>query len=276
MGRAVVAALRARNLEPVVADSRSQEGFAIRAFDRDSLRKAAQNCEGIIHLEWSGSIQRTSAEPHATNLTNTTSTLNVLEIARELRIPVIFSSSAAVYPGDSLSPVSEDQTGPRSLYGAMKLYAEYAIRAHCLLHDLPGASLRLFNVVGPNAKPFQIVPSTLRALLGNETIGVTGDGQQTRDFVHVDDCAEAIVAALHHPGLRGEAINIGSGKGQTILDIISNVAQIVEKTPKIECRPALLNECRYLVANIETARTLLNFSPGRNIESAIRACLKEF
>ncbi|MDR3691169.1 MAG: NAD-dependent epimerase/dehydratase family protein [Fimbriimonas sp.] len=279
IGRAVVDRLLASNHVAVVLDARTMatqdQGIVhllARSTDSKAVRDAAHDCDHILHLEWSGSVHRTTQEPLETNRHNTTSMLNVLETAREFRIPVTFASTS-VYRGDSPGPVAED--GPRnerSLYVAQKLYAEACLRSYALMFGLSGCSLRIFNVYGAEGAPFQIIPRIRHAIRNQTGIQLTGDGGQIRDFIHVQDVAEAVVRTVG-TRLEGEAYNVGTGRGTSMLELIRLAEKVTGVHIPLEMVPAKGEEARYLVANPTRSDMGLGFRATTKLEDGLRAIL---
>lgn len=140
---------------------------------------------------------------------NVTGTFNVLEIARRLgNIKVVFASSAAVYE-------------PRDMYAVTKVIGE----AYCNLYrsyGLPIAVLRFFNVYGTEQRSNAVIPRFMRRALAGQPFEITGDGEQTRDFVMVDDVADAMILALQHEG----TFDIGTGKPTSIKDLAKLMTEI--------------------------------------------------
>jgi UDP-glucose 4-epimerase len=156
----------------------------------------------IYHLAAVSNVERAEAFPHHAFGVNVLGTLNVLEQAKGA--PVVFASSAAVY-GDQKGPLRESSPlSPVNVYGATKAAAEL----FCMSFPKV-AILRLFNVYGPGGRG--VVD---RAKAGSRTI--YGSGEQTRDFVHVDDVVSAMIAARGHKGF----FNVGTGVSTRIKDIV--------------------------------------------------------
>jgi len=202
VGAEVVAKLLEFGHTPVVLDTRPSpmevRQFLGRATQLDILQAAAEGCDQIFHLEWSGSVHRTTVEPIETNSHNTSATLQVLETAKAKGIPVTFASTC-VYRGDLDQPNKE--TAPhneRSLYVNQKMYAEACHRSYSLMFGVPTCVIRVFNVYGAQGMPQQIIPRIRQALASGSGMKLTGDGGQKRDFIHVSDVAEAFLKTLGH------------------------------------------------------------------------------
>jgi UDP-glucose 4-epimerase len=173
--------------------------------DAAAVRRAVDGVDAVLHLAALVSVPLSMRAPLETFAINTTGTTHVLEAARlSPRMPrVVLASTSAVYgdlPGrkDELSPIA-----PLSPYGASKLMAEQALSVYSRSYGLPVVRLRYFNVYGPRQRadsPYSGVLAkwTAAARAGQECL-VFGDGEQTRDFVHVRDVARANLAALTAP-----------------------------------------------------------------------------
>ena len=193
------------------------EGIEVVGLDKDCggitnwdlITLKSQGVGSIFHLGAMSDANKCNAGYCWTNEVNVTGTFNVLEIARRLgNIKVVFASSAAVYE-------------PRDLYAVTKVIGE----AYCNLYrsyGLPIAVLRLFNVYGTEQKSEAVIPRFMRRALAGQPFVISGDGEQTRDFVMVDDVADAMIQALHHEG----TFDIGTGKATSISDLARLMAKV--------------------------------------------------
>lgn len=191
----------------------------------------------IFHLAALTSVPGSIETPLPYHTTNIMGTYNVLEAARVQRAyGVIFSSSAAIY-GSQEGLLSEDATPhPESPYATQKLVGETLCESYAIQYDLPSVALRYFNVYGEgNHEEGSYAPVTARFLKAKREgkhLLVVGDGEQTRDFIHVKNIAQANVAAakLLTPKYF-EIINVATGIGTKIIDIAHLVGGEIEHLP---------------------------------------------
>ena len=239
--------------------------------DYESLVKASQNCDAIVHLAAKTSVAESIKEPDITNTTNIDGTTNVLRCCVQNNIKkMILASSAAVYGMCDTLPVSEGMdVQPTSPYGNSKLAAEKQVANFTEKFGICGISLRIFNVYGrgQEIKHAGIIPKTICSIAKNKNITIHGDGTQTRDYISIKDVAAAFVLALQakKPG----TYNIASGKATTVNDIISKIASMMQKKTIPVYRPWRDWEARYSVADITLAKKELNFNPKIDLKEGL-------
>lgn len=170
-------------------------------------------------------------------LTNVLGTANVMGLAHRVGIRrVIYSSASSVYGDPVITPVPEHYPGrPLTLYGATKLAAEHVINAYSNNFDLTCGIFRFTNVYGPG-QVNGLIPNTIRALLGGMKISVTGTGNQTRDFIYVDDVVDVLIKSIDHP-LYSFVTNLGSGQQTSVNEIIRWLAGYIGKNAQVEHIP---------------------------------------
>ncbi|MHB8160121.1 MAG: NAD-dependent epimerase/dehydratase family protein [Thermoleophilia bacterium] len=197
--------------------------------DTGVLSDACRGIDVILHLAAVSSVEKSIMKPLETHEINTAGTLSVLEAARENKARrVVFSSSAAVYGDDPQLPKTESSpVRPLSPYAWHKLTGEFYGRHYQLLHGIEFLALRYFNVYGPRqdpASPYSGVLSIFneRSRRG-ETLTIFGDGEQTRDFIHVGDIAAVNLLAARNQGNLPEIINVSTGRETRIIDIASAI-----------------------------------------------------
>ena len=199
---------------------------------------------------------------------NLTGTLNLLQCMADSGVrKAVFASSMAVY-ADSERPVPLAEGAPLapiSPYGIAKLAAERYWLMLCAHHGFSGTVLRYFNTYGPGQTPTPyvgVITIFINRLLRGETPVIYGDGEQRRDFVHVDDIVSANLAALDGDAA-GRILNVGTGRATTVNEIAR--ALIAELHPGLEPRyaPAQEGEMRNAVADVSAIRAALGWAPGR-------------
>ncbi|HKB90693.1 MAG TPA: NAD-dependent epimerase/dehydratase family protein, partial [Opitutaceae bacterium] len=200
--------------------------------DLDVVREACRGVDCIIHLAAQTSVPRSVKDPIETNLINVNGTLNVLVAARDAKVKrVVFASSCAVYGKTSVLPIRESATlAPISPYGLSKQIGEAYGRVFQELYGLEFVSLRYFNVFGPRQDPGSAYSGVLSlfndAVLAGTQPTVYGDGEQSRDFVYVENVVEAILLAAAAKGAHGLAFNIGTGDRHTLNQTLALLERI--------------------------------------------------
>lgn len=239
-------------------------------FIQDDIRKAWsqiswQHVHGIIHC--AGSISpRQSVETPGLYWDNNVSA--AIEFFRHvpMTVPVVFSSSCAVYGAPKKTPLCEEEPlRPISPYGRTKLACEQ------LLGDLGFRTtiLRYFNPAGgdeDHKDEIHLIPRAVSAALAGQEFTVYGSGHQVRDFVHVEDVARAHVLAFE----RSEGVyNLGSGKGTTVKDALRLVEKVTDRDLRVKHAAANAADPDALVADITKAREELGWMPTLDLTRMI-------
>lgn len=239
--------------------------------------------QAVIHFASLIEVGRSVQRPDLFWQQNVMGVANLLEAMREAGVPrLIFSSSAAVY-GETAgagSLLTEDlPKDPSSPYGDTKLAAERLIAAYCRAFGMSGLALRYFNAAGADPSGLigeahdpetHLIPLAIRAALGaGEPLKVFGvdfdtpDGSGVRDYIHVCDLADAHVAGLTAPIPQGEfrAVNVGTGQGCSVLQVIEQVEAALERPVPRSLAPRRPGDPACLVADASRAAGLLNWRP---------------
>ena len=223
------------------------------------------NC--VYHLAARVSVPESIQYPRDYNHTNVGGTVSVMEAMRDAGVQrVVLASSGAVYGSQPVAIMREDMTpDPDSPYAVSKLAAESYVRTIGGLWGIETVALRIFNAYGPGqqlpASHAPVIPRYLRAALSGASIVVFGDGEQTRDFVYIDDVVDALAAAANAPNINRAIINVGSGQETSINQLVQAVGQTVGKHLEPIYNPGQSGGVDRMCADIEQARQLLDFAP---------------
>lgn len=236
--------------------------------------------EVICHLGAQVSVRHSVADPLADATTNLLGTVAVAEAARRAAVrKVVFASSGgSIYGNPARLPVSERAgIDPRSPYAAGKAAAELYLGAWQAMYGLRFTSLALGNVYGPRQDPHGeagVVAIFSRAMLAGEPTRVFGDGGQSRDYVYVDDVADAFARALQAGD--GRRFNIGTGRSTTDLALHTMVATATGAADNPEFAPARLGDLRAISLNPTAARAGLGWTPFTELEDGIALTVDYF
>lgn len=241
--------------------------------DIKAVELAMQGSEFVFHLAASVGNKRSIDLPLIDAEINVLGTLNILEAARKHGIrKVIVSSSAGIFGELKTVPIKEDHPlEPDSPYGCTKLCEEKLSLTYSKLYDFEVICLRYFNVYGPKQRYDSYgnaIPIFVFKMLRNEPIIIFGDGEQTRDFVHVDDVVQANLNAADINGISG-AFNIASGTQVTINKLVEIIIASKKSTVKVEHGPVRLGDVRHSLADITLAQTKLNYFPKMDLVKGI-------
>lgn len=233
-----------------------------------------QHVHGIVHC--AGSISpRESTEVPVLYWDNNVAAAVEFFSNVPMTVPVVFSSSCAIYGAPWKTPITEKELpAPISPYGRTKLACEQ------LLVDLGfrATSLRYFNPAGGDEShkdEIHLIPRAVQAALAGTTFKVYGDGKQVRDFLHVEDLARAHLLSFEKPP---GVYNLGSGNGSSVKDVLRAVEKATGREIRVEYVPAHKADPDVLVADITKARKELGWAPtldlGRMVTDTV-AHLKE-
>jgi UDP-glucose 4-epimerase len=233
--------------------------------DSCALAEAIKGAETVFHLAASVGNKRSLDNPIEDAEVNVLGTLRVLEAARRAGSrKVVFSSSAGIFGELKTLPIREDHPcEPDTPYGASKLGAEKECLAYSKQFSLEVVSLRYFNVYGPRQRfdaYGNVIPIFVFKMLGGEPLTIFGDGEQTRDFVHVRDVVQANLKAARASGLSG-AFNVASGDRITINKLVELLCNASEIKPVVEHAPVRPGDVRHSIADISAARKAFGFEP---------------
>lgn len=214
--------------------------------DTDALAQSMQGADVVVHLAALPRVQFTIDEPIEAQRVNVDGTLSVLEAMRRAHVPrIVFATSAAVYGDQETMPLTESMPAqPKSPYGLHKYMGERMLKLWHELYGIESVSLRFFNVYGPHLDPegayALAIGRFLKLRAEGKLITITGDGEQTRDFVHVRDVADAIVRASADSRVGGgEVFNVGTGTDTSINTLAALIGGPLEYIPpRIEPRAA--------------------------------------
>jgi len=233
--------------------------------DSDAVADAMSGSEVVFHLAASVGNKRSIDHPDQDTAINVNGTLNILEAARDAGVrKLVAASSAGIYGELKTLPISEDHPlEPLTPYGVSKLYTEKMALAFAHVYGMEAICLRYFNVYGPNQRfdaYGNVIPIFAFRALRGEPITIFGDGQQTRDFVHVDDVVQANLKAARNSGTSG-GFNIASATQMQILELAQIVNSYVDKPVAIEHVGKRAGDVAHSLADISAARDAFGFDP---------------
>ncbi len=235
----------------------------------------------VYHLAARVSVAQSVLHPRDYNRTNVGGTVSLMEAMRDTGVQrVIFTSSGAIYGNQPHKPVHEEaRPHPDSPYAVSKWAAEQYIHTIGELWGIETVALRIFNAYGPNQSlPLShapVMPRFLQQVLTGGSIVLFGNGQQTRDFVYVDDVVEALISAATAVGINRSVINIGSGAEVSINDLADQIEQVTGRSVNRIYNPDGVSGVPRIVSDISRAKTLLDFTPRISLERGIQLMLEQ-
>lgn len=249
--------------------------------DQEVVRHGVKDVRWVIHQAALVSVPGSLEDPVSCYEINLQGTLNLLWAAREARVElVVLASSAAVY-GETNSPVAEDALKrPLSPYAASKLAMEEAALMYHRVYGLPVVCLRYFNVYGPRQRPDSpyaaVIPAFIRAMLAGQSPVIYGDGNQRRDFVHVDDVVRANLLAAESEAAVGQVLNISGGGAVTINELAEILHGILPEAPAPVHAPAREGDIYFSEAVLDRAEGALGYRPAVGLEEGLRSTVEWF
>jgi UDP-glucose 4-epimerase len=258
-------------LAVVQGDAAEPWGAALAAARRGAL---AGPVAAVIHLAAQIDVQRSLADPALDARENLIATLQAIDFAAAEGARLVFASSAAVYGATDAAPTREESAQwPRSPYGIHKLAAEMHVRVAAQLRGLSAICLRFFNVYGPRQDPQSpyagVIARFLRRALAGEALEIYGDGEQTRDFVYIDDVVSGVVAACERGPRDGSALNLGSGREHSVRELAERVLLATRSEVAVRRLPERRGELRRSRAEIQRAWEALSYAPRVGLDAGL-------
>lgn len=238
----------------------------------------ARGCETIYHLAALIGIPYSYVAPHTYVETNIGGTLNVLEAARRLGTPrVVHTSTSETYGTAEVVPMDERHPlQGQSPYSATKIGADKLAESYYRSFGLPVVTVRPFNTFGPRQSARAVIPTIFTQALGGGPVRL-GSLDPVRDLTFVLDTVSGFLCAGRVPGVEGETINLGTGVGVSIGDVVRTIGDVLGRQLDVELdaqrvRPEK-SEVLRLISDNSKARRLLDWSPAYSLDAGIRACV---
>jgi UDP-glucose 4-epimerase len=266
------------NLQPLISNFSSPALQVIEGDIRnlDSVGQAMNGVEYVLHHAAIVSVPQSMADPAATHAVNVTGTLNVLMAARQANVRrVVLASSCAVYGDNDNLPLKEAAPPrPLSPYAASKLAGEMYCQTFFAAYGLPAVCLRYFNIYGPRQNPAgdyaAVIPKFSERIRAGQPPVIYGDGQQTRDFVHVSDVVRANLLACEREQAIGQVFNIASGQRVSLLGLIDTFNKLQGAQFEPQFKPERAGDIRHSAGDGERIASLLGFRPQMSLENGLR------
>lgn len=248
--------------------------------DRPKLWTLLQDIDCVYHLAARVSVPESILYPAEYNAVNVGGTVSLMEAVRDVGVRrVIFISSGAVYGDQQQQPLKEMAIpNPRSPYAVSKLAAEYYVRTIGGLWGIDTVILRVFNAYGPgqHLPPSHppVIPNFLRQAFRAGTLVMHSDGQQTRDYIYVDDVVSAMAAAATSANLANSIINIGTGTETSIRELVRMILEITNRKAEVISNPQTSPGVARMRADISLAREKLGYQPRISLQEGLRLTLE--
>jgi len=247
--------------------------------DYAAVRDAMRGADIVIHAAAIAGIDTVIRMPVQTMRVNMIGTANVLEAARENRIPdrvIDFSTSEVFGPmafrvNEADSTVSGSAGEARWTYAVSKLAGEHLAKAYHQQFQLPIVTVRPFNIYGPGQTGEGAIQIFIKRALRGETLHINGDGNQIRAWCYIDDFVDGLMACLTSPKAVGESFNIGNARAViTILGLAQTVCRVLNSSSQIVYDPSLSADIAIRIPSVTKAQELLGFKAKVDLEDGVR------
>ncbi len=249
--------------------------------DRPKLWTLLQEVDCVYHLAAKVSVPESILYPREYNIINVGGTVSVMEAMRDVGVRrVILISSGAIYGDQGQQPLVEDAPpNPGSPYAVSKLAAEHYVHTIGALWGIETVALRVFNAYGPGqplpaAHP-PVVPHFLRQASHGGSMVIHGKGEQTRDFVYLDDVVAAMIAAASAPTINRSVINIGSGTETSIQSLGQAVLEAAGIKSEWIYREDQDTGPSRMCADIRLAKETLGYRPRFSLQEGLERMISK-
>ena len=252
----------------------------VQSYER--VHTAVQGAEIVLHQAALPSVPRSVQDPLTSNATNVTGTLNVLLAARDSGVRrVVFASSSSIYGANPELPKNETLlTQPIAPYAVAKLAGEGYCRSFTEVFGLETVALRYFNVFGarqdPTSQYAAVVPNFITAALESRPAVVYGDGEQSRDFTHIDNVVAANLLAMEADGASGKAYNIAAGERTSLNRLLELIAEATGTSLEARYEEARPGEVRHSEADVSLARKDLGYEAGVSLLEGLERTIDSY
>jgi len=228
----------------------------------DNDRLIGKNFKAVINLAARAGVRDSLEDPWVYLETNSTGTLNLLELCKREGIgKFLLASTSSIYGNDAPLPTPEtaESNKPLQAYAASKGAAEVMAHAYHYLFGIDVSVVRYFTVYGPAGRPDMVMFRFIKWIAEEKSVHLNGTGEQSRGFTFVEDIARGTIAALKPVGY--EIINLGGHEVITINDLISTLEEKIGKQADIKYHPQHPADMMTNHADVTKARDLLNWDP---------------
>ena len=235
--------------------------FEVDIRDLEAMRQRLRGNYGVVvHLAGRAGVRPSILDPLGYQDVNVRGTQNMLELAKELRIPqFVFASSSSVYGVNPNVPWTEEDHVllPISPYASTKVSGELLGHVYSHLYEMRFVALRFFTVYGPRQRPDLAIHKFARLMLDGRPIQVFGDGSSRRDCTYVDDIVSGIRGAMEYRRTAFEVINLGNNQTVSLIEMIRELEKALSVRAVVDWRPEQPGDVPQTWASVEKARALL-------------------
>lgn len=228
------------------------------------------NIKKVIHLAAQAGVRYSLKNPQAYVKSNVECFVQLLEVLKNMNIPLIYASSSSVYGKNTKVPFSETDpvTQPASLYAATKRENELLAHVYYNLYKQQSIGLRFFTVYGPMGRPDMAYFSFTKNIMEGKPINVFNYGEVSRDFTYIDDIVNGIIGCTKID-FTYEIMNLGRGQTHTVGEFIGFIEKATGKKAIKKMMPMAKGDVLITYANVSKATTLVGYRPQVTLEEGI-------
>ena len=249
--------------------------------DPQACRQGVEGVDYVLHHAALPSVPRSVEDPAESNRANVDATLNLLLAARDTTARgagvkrVVFAASSAAYGNQPELPKRETQLpDPLSPYAVAKLTGEHYCKVFHEVYGLETVALRYFNVFGPRQDPASqyaaVIPIFITAMFKGEQPTIFGDGEQSRDFSHVENVIHANILATQSPNAPGHVLNVACGARQTLNQLVETLNELLGTQIEPRYADPRPGDVLHSHADISLAREVLGYEPRVDFREGLR------
>jgi len=268
--------LKQKGHNVIVLDNLSSEGSLYRSqhieFIKDDMRNSSllselfHSIDGCFHLVNNTLNPNSSYSTMNQNYSTLECSISLFEAARKIthrRIPIVYTSNASIYGNNASIPLTESSvSSPISVVGVDKVSAEMYAHLTSVMHGLPIIGFRIFNVYGPELGNMYIdddlMSVALKAINKGNPIDIYGKGEQTRDFIFIDDTIKYLSSAIQINNPSHKIFNICTGKGTSVNQFVKTVFTIFGQQLKVTYKPRKYEEIYSSIGDPRKIQTYFN------------------
>ena len=249
--------------------------------DEDAVSEACRGVDIVFHLASLIAIPYSYIHPREVIESNVIGTLNVVNAVKQHKVSkLIHTSTSEVYGTAQYVPIDEKHPlQGQSPYSASKIAADKTVESFYLSFDIPCVTIRPFNVYGPRQSARAVIPTIIIQALRNNKVYL-GALQPIRDFTFIEDTVDGFILMAEAKDIFGQVINIGSGYGVSVKELVKKIGQILGKKLQIIIEKERLrpekSEVLRLIANNKKAKELIKWSPKRNLNDGLKLTVDWF
>jgi UDP-glucuronate decarboxylase len=264
--------------------SRISSGPNFEVLRQDVTEPFSLEVDAIYHLACPASPVHYQKFPVQTIKTSVLGSINALELATRLNIPILLSSTSEVYGDPNISPQTETYWGNVNPIGLRSCYDEGKRAAETLFFDFNRQYstdirvARIFNTYGPNMSPEdgRVVSNFIVQALKNNDITIYGDGTQTRSFCYVDDLVEGLVRLMNNSDSTQSPINLGNPNEISVLELAQKIISMTNSKSKVIQLPLPQDDPKQRRPDIDKAKKILGWQPTIDLENGLIKTIEYF